>query len=256
MSILMLENARGPDGIILTKGSTITTLTAQQEDDLVGQGRARRITEKSQGPIPLMVTITSAQGVVKAGDQELFSINESGVIPMANRIGTPGSQGFGVGVCPVLPSGYAAMPGTTDTSSDNYGNYQYSDGSVMVWVPRFYYRIGSPASPLYGAYGDNAIDIAGDSAFRSEADANSAGYALHRAFFDGGPQLGFFVDKYQCSNNGGIASSIRYGAPLSTGAAHNPISALNGAPANTYAGTIAAAKTRGGAFHPASFTAE
>jgi len=144
------------------------------------------------------------------------------------------------------------MPGTTDTSSDNYGNYQYSDGSVMVWVPRFYYRIGSPASPRYGAYGVNAIDIVGDSAFGSEADANSAGYALHRAFFDGGPQLGFFVDKYQCSNNGGIASSIRYGAPLSTGAAHNPISALASAPTNTYGSTIAAAKTRGAAFHPAS----
>ena len=125
-------------------------------------------------------------------------------------------------------------------SSDNYGNYQYSDGSVMVWVPRFYYRIGSPASPRYATHGANAIDIVGDSVFKSEADANSAGYALHRAFFDGGPQLGFFVDKYQCSNNGGIASSIRYGAPLSTAAAHNPISVLNGAPANTYAGAIAA----------------
>jgi len=202
----------------------------------------------------LTVTTTSAQGVVKvvSGDQELFSINESGVIPTSNRIGTPGAQGFGVGVCPVPPTGYAAMPGTTDTSSDNYGNYQYSDGSVMVWVPRFYYRIGSPASPLYATYGVNAIDIAGDSVFNSEADANSAGYALHRAFFDGGPQLGFFVDKYQCSNNSGIASSIRYGAPLSTAAAHNPISALDGAPSLTYAGPIAAAKTRGGAFHPAS----
>jgi len=188
----------------------------------------------------------SGPGVVKvvAGGNELFSV--------ANNIGTPGAQGFGVGVCPVLPAGYAAMPGTADSASDNYGNYQYSDGSVMVWVPRFYYRIGSPASPRYATRGANAIDIAGDSAFGSEADANSAGYALHRAFFDGGPQLGFFVDKYQCSNNGGIASSIRYGAPLSTAAAHNPISALDGAPSNTYGGTIAAAHTRGGTFHPCS----
>jgi len=201
-----------------------------------------------------VTAIPSAQGVVKvvSGGNELFSVDGAGVIPVANSIGTPGAQGFGVGVCPVLPTGYAAMPGTTDSASDNYGNYQYSDGSVMVWVPRFYYRIGSPASPLYGAYGANAIDIAGDSAFGSEADANSAGYALHRAFFDGGPQLGFFVDKYQCSNNGGVASSLRFGAPLSTAAAHNPISALAGAPANSYAGTIAAAKTRGAAFHPCS----
>jgi hypothetical protein len=189
---------------------------------------------------------------VTAGGLIIFSVGPTGVIPTANSIGLAGQQGFGVGVCPVLPVGYAALPGTADPASDNYGNYQYSDGSVMVWVPRFYYRIGSPASPLYGAYGANAIDIVGDSAFGSEADANSAGYVLHRAFFDGGVQLGFFVDKYQCSNNGGIASSIRYGAPLSTGAAHNPISVLDGAPANTYAGTIAAAKTRDTAFHPCS----
>ena len=196
----------------------------------------------------------SANGVVKvvAGDNELFSVGEAGVIPVANNIGTPGIQGFGVGICPALPAGYAPMVGATDSASDNYGNYQYSDGSVMVWVPRFYYRIGSPASPLYGAYGANAIDIVGDSAFKSEADANSAGYALHRAFFDGGVQLGFFVDKYQCSNNGGIASSIRYGAPLSTGAAHNPILDLAGVPTNTHGNTIAAAKTRGTAFHPCS----
>ena len=216
--------------------------------------RKRYENDELGGKLPLYVTTTSAQGVVKvvSGDQELFSINESGVIPVANNIGTPGSQGFGVGVCPVPPTGYAAMPGTADSASDNYGNYTYVDGSVMVWVPRFYYRIGSLASPLYGAYGANAIDIVGDSAFRSEADANSAGYALHRAFFDGGPQLGFFVDKYQCSNNGGIASSIRYGAPLSTAAVHNPISALDGAPSLTYGGTIAAAHTRGGTFHPCS----
>jgi hypothetical protein len=196
----------------------------------------------------------SDEGVVNvtAGDLSIFSVGPTGVIPTANRIGTPGIQGFGVGVCPVLPPGYAAMPGTADSTSDNYGNYTYVDGSVMVWVPRFYYRIGSPASPRYATHGANAIDIVGDSVFKSEADANSAGYALHRAFFDGGPQLGFFVDKYQCSNNGGIASSIRYGAPLSTGAAHNPISALASAPANTYAGTIAAAKTRDTAFHPCS----
>jgi hypothetical protein len=209
--------------------------------------------EELGGAWPVLST-PSDEGIINvtAGDLSIFSVGPTGVIPTANRIGLAGQQGFGVGVCPVLPSGYAAMPGTADTSSDNYGNYQYSDGSVMVWVPRFYYRIGSPASPRYATHGANAIDIVGDSAFGSEADANSAGYVLHRAFFDGGVQLGFFVDKYQCSNNGGIASSIRYGAPLSTGAAHNPISALASAPANIYAGTIDAAKTRGAAFHPAS----
>lgn len=168
--------------------------------------------------------------------------------PAVNNIGTPGSQGFGVGVCPALPVGYAALPGTTDPASDNYGNYLFVDGSVMVWVPAFWYKVGSGANGL----GINVLGIKAFSAYSTLALAAADGYALHRAFFDGGPQPGVFVDKYQCSKNGGIASSIRYGAPLSTAAAHNPISALDGAPANIYAGTIAAAKTRGGAFHPAS----
>lgn len=235
-------------------------------DDRTGQGklpqelvtdnallRRKYESEELGGAWPVLSTL-SDEGIVNviAGDLIIFSVGPTGVIPTANSIGLAGQQGFGVGVCPVLPVGYAALPGTADPASDNYGNYTYVDGSVMVWVPRFYYRIGSPASPRYGAYGANAIDIVGDSAFRSEADANSAGYALHRAFFDGGPQLGFFVDKYQCSNNGGVASSLRYGAPLSTAAVHNPISALDGAPSLTYGGTIAAAKTRGGTFHPCS----
>lgn len=168
--------------------------------------------------------------------------------PAVNNIGTPGTQGFGVGVCPALPAGYAAMPGTTDPASDNYGNYTYVDGSVMVWVPAFWYKVGSGANGL----AVNALAIKAFSAYSTQAAAAVDGYALHRAFFDGGVQPGVFVDKYQCSNNNGVASSLRYGAPLSTAAAHNPISALDGAPSNTYGGTIAAAKTRGGAFHPAS----
>ena len=76
---------------------------------------------------------TSVQGVVNvtAGDLSIFSVGPTGVIPTANSIGLAGQQGFGVGVCPVLPAGYAALPGTTDPTSDNYGNYQYSDGSVI-----------------------------------------------------------------------------------------------------------------------------
>jgi len=81
------------------------------------------------------------------------------------------------------------------------------------------------------------------------ATANAAGYALHRAFYNGGLiQPGVFVDKYLCSNNGGIASSIKLGLPLSSNAAHNPFSGLTGAPTNAYYGAIAAAKTRGAKF--------
>ena len=163
-----------------------------------------------------------------------------------NNIGVAGQPGFGLGVCPgPLPDGMVALPGCTDPLSDNYGNYQFSDGSAMVWVPAFFYKFGTGANGL----ATNVVDIKAFGAYATVAAANSAGYALHRAFYDGGAvQPGFFVDKYLCSNNGGIASSLKMGNPLSSLAAHNPFAGLTGAPSNAYHGAIAAAKTRGSNF--------
>lgn len=177
----------------------------------------------------------------------------SGVAQIINDIGLQGTEGFGVGIAPVTPSGFTAMSGYDSPSNANYGNYQYSDGSIMVWVPAFYYRIASASSPRYAAYGLNAVDILPASAFSDVAAANASGYALHRAFYDGGAvQPGVFVDKYLCSNNAGTASSVAMGNPLSTNSSHNPISGLTGSPANAYYGVIAAAKTRGAQFFPSS----
>lgn len=167
-----------------------------------------------------------------------------------NNIGVPGQQGFGAGVCPgPLPAGMGAMFGYADPSSDNYGNYQYSDGSVMVWVPAFYYKWGTGANGL----AVNAVDIKPFSYYADVATANAAGYALHRAFYDGGAvQAGVFVDKYLTSNNSGVASSIKNGIVLSSAARgtlpSSAFSNLTGAPANAYYGAIAAAKTRGSNF--------
>lgn len=163
-----------------------------------------------------------------------------------NHIGAPGLQGFGVGICPEpLPAGFGRLSGTWDAASPNYGNYQYSDGSVMVWVPAFYYSWGTGANGL----ALNACDVKPFSSFADVDAANAAGYALHRAFYDGGVvQKGFFVDKYLCSNNGGTASSLLNGNPLSSAATHNPFGGLTGAPVNAYHGAIAAAKTRGAQF--------
>ena len=171
-----------------------------------------------------------------------------------HSIGVPGTQGFGVEVYPdTLPSGFAELEDTTDTASANYGNYQYTDGSIMCWIPAYYYRIGHVNNPTYGTYGANSVDIQPDLAFASEATANAAGYALHRAFKNAGAkQRGFFYDKYQCSNNSGVASSIKNGNPLSSNSAHNPFSGLTGTPANAYHGAFAAAKTRGSQFHVSS----
>jgi hypothetical protein len=167
-----------------------------------------------------------------------------------NNIGTAGGQGFGVGVCPgPLPAGMGALFGYSDPSSDNYGNYQYSDGSVMCWIPAFYYKWGTGANGVTL----NQVVIKAFSEYADVATANAAGYALHRAFYDGGAvQQGVFVDKYLPSYNGGVASSIKNGIVLTSAArgslSNEVFSDLTGAPSATYGGAIAAAKTRGSDF--------
>ena len=158
-------------------------------------------------------------------------------------IGLAGKVGFGVGTYSgTLPDGFTALSGSDDITSANYGNYQYSDGSVMCWVPKFYYKMLDNDTP----------DIKPASYFASTAIANSAGYALHRAFIDGGiEQNGFFIDKYECSKNakgtGWIASSIANGNPISTNSAHNPIGDLTATSgANYYYSAITAPKARDG----------
>lgn len=166
-----------------------------------------------------------------------------------NHIGTPGHPGFGVGICPALPAGVSKLPGTDFPQSDEYGNYRYTDGSIMCWIPAFFYKYGTGSNGL----AVNILDIKAESAYPDVATANAAGYALDRAFYDGGAvQRGFFQDKYKCSNNSGTASSIKNGNPLSSNAANNPFSGLTGAPADFYYGAIAAAKTRGANFFPSS----
>ena len=157
-----------------------------------------------------------------------------------NNIGQAGEEGFGVGVCPGTPAGYMTLPGTTTPASNDYANYQHTDGSIMCWIPLFYYRITG-----------NHVEIAAESDFADRAAAEADGYALHKAFIDGGKiHRGFFVDKYIVSANNGVASSIKGGLPMSSSSAHNPYSQV-GAP-NNYGGSIDVCKTRGGQFFPAS----
>lgn len=222
----------------------VVTLPASVEADLVARGVA--IYQDS-----VALWNTSRTGLIDQATGESIPLTPAAV----NAIGTPGTLGFGVGVCPSPPAGYTPMFGAGDPASDNYGNYQYTDGSVMVWVPAFFYRIGNTASAVYAQHTVNAIDILPRSAFGTVAAANTAGWTLHRAFYDGGAeQPGVFVDKFQCSNNGGIASSIRNGNPLSSHADNNPFSGLTGCTVadNTYGGAFPAAKTRGAQFFPAT----
>lgn len=170
-----------------------------------------------------------------------------------NNIGLQGSVGFGVGVANTLPTGVSEMIGTQVVGHENYGNYQCADGSIMVYVPRFYYRLGGADSPYASRFGLNSIDVRSMHDFAGVAEANTAGYAVHRVFYDDG-QLkdGFFVDKYLCSNNGGVASSLKNAVPMSASALNSPFSGLNGAPQNSSDGAIDAAKTRGASFFVAT----
>lgn len=175
-----------------------------------------------------------------------------------NDIGEAGKAGAGVGVCPALPAGYTPMMGYTSPLSDNYGNYQYSDGSVEVWIPAFYFRLGHISSPHYGRFGANAIDIKSISEFTDEVTANASGYYLHRAFVNAGTnQLGFFRDKYDCSLNGNRASSIRNAMPMVSEPGAGQVGftgcTANGqAPANAYYGSMQAAKSRSAKHFPES----
>lgn len=186
---------------------------------------------------------------ITKGTLETFALNSSDNI---NNIGIAGAAGFGVGICPTLPAGFVAMSGYDQVGAENYGNYQYTDGSIMVWIPAFFYKYGTGSNGL----SVNIVDIKPESAYADVAAANAAGYALHRAFYDGGAvQRGVFVDKYKCSANAGIASSIKNGIPMSSNAANNPFSVCtaNGqTPAQFYYGAIAAAKSRGNNFFPGS----
>lgn len=136
-----------------------------------------------------------------------------------NDIGVQGEADFGLGVCPpaLLPAGYAALAGYADRHSDTRGNYGYGV-SKCVYVPGHYYRIGHPASPLYSAYGLDAVDIEPLSAFPDDATANQSGFVLDRSFRDGGIlQPGVMVDKYMASpsadNTHGV--SVAEGVPIS-----------------------------------------
>ncbi len=157
----------------------------------------------------------------------LVSDAEGNLIPRRfyirqNDIGNPGEYGFGCGICPedLLPVNFERFSDYYVTSSTNYGNYIHTpSSSVIVWIPKFYYRINHESNPTHSQYAPNDIDIKSIYDFEDTASANAEGYALHRAFIDGGvEQPGFFIDKYSCSKvaygTGYIGASIKNGVPI------------------------------------------
>ena len=159
----------------------------------------------------------------------------------------------GVGVIPaaLLPAGFTPLPGCDTPGSENWGNYQYLDGSVMVCIAATYYRINHVDNPTYARFAPNDLDVKFADTFASRAAAAIGGYALHRAFIDGGVEQPFvLVDKYKCSKQvkgaGFVASSIKNALPLSAASDHNPIAEITSVGANNYAACLDAAKGRDG----------
>jgi len=138
-------------------------------------------------------------------------------------IGAPGTYGFGVGVydneSELTAFGLSALFANKEVTSDNFGNYIHTNGSVMVFVPKFYYRIGHESATQYDVYGANSVEIRGIRYYTNESEANADGFILHRVFIDGGQEKkGFFYDKYyasQSASNSNVAVSVKNGIPIS-----------------------------------------
>jgi len=138
-------------------------------------------------------------------------------------IGVPGTYGFGVGVyddnAELATVGLSPFFGYNNQISDSFGNYLHDNGSVMVFIPKFYYRIGDATAPQYDRYGLNTVEIRGTKWYANEAEANADGFVLHRAFIDGGVEKkGFFYDKYTASKSptdSNISVSVKNGIPIS-----------------------------------------
>ena len=139
-----------------------------------------------------------------------------------SAIGGAGQQGFGVGVYGGDPAdltamGLAPMEGCEDPTSDNYGNYIHTNGSIMCCIPAFCYRLGKATAPSYSRDGVDALEIkdatkfpqfSHDAVFSSPDFGND--WILHRAFVDGNKlKRAFFIDKYLCSNVNGQAASVK-----------------------------------------------
>lgn len=144
-----------------------------------------------------------------------------------SSIGSAGQQGFGVGVYGGDPAdltamGLAPMEGCEDPTSDNYGNYIHTNGSIMCCIPAFCYRLGKATAPSYSRDGVDALEIkdatkfpqfSHDAVFSSPDFGDD--WILHRAFVDGNKlKNAFFIDKYLCSNVNGQAASVKNAAWL------------------------------------------
>lgn len=168
----------------------------------------------------------------------------------SGTIGTAGQAGFGQGPYPgddadLTALGLTAMDGVDDVTSENYGCYQHTNGSVVVCVPWHLMRVGNANAPSYSRDGVNALEVMD----YDESMEGVDGWFLPRAFIDGGEiKQAYFIDKYLCSKDstGKIAVSKKNADPISltTNSSYNPSNTLTGC-VGQLKDAITAGKARG-----------
>ena len=147
------------------------------------------------------------------------------------QIGTPGEIGFGVATCPahLIPSGWRGLEGHDNIMSPNYGNYVDANGSILVYVPKHYYKWD------------------GNTLYISHRPKN--GYVIDRAYINGGKEVnGVFVYKYGCGNVNGILVSKKGLDPVSSSPDHNPVANINGCSENNHGEFYQAVKSAGSGY--------
>lgn len=210
--------------VSITTDATNDTITINANDTAVGWSE---ITSKP----------TTVSGFGLTDVYTKTEIDTKTTTVSTTTIGTIGAYGFGVGIAPeplVASFGLYPMSGYDDYLSDNYGNYIDATGSVMVFVPKFYYKITNDiTSPFNGT----KVEV---------SNTATAGFVIHRAFVNNGViQDGFFFDKYICGKQNSKFVSKRNIDPCSTHTAKNPILGITGVTANTNDKIFQAVKSRG-----------
>ena len=130
------------------------------------------------------------------------------------------TDGVGSGVAAIpnslLPQGYRKLYGHEIPSHPNHGKVSDAYGSIFKYRAPFYYKMVA-----------NTISV---------SNIYQAGFVKPMEFIRN--PNGFLSPGYLSGKIGNRMVSIKGLDPLSTNSAHNPISALVGAPANTYAGWV------------------
>lgn len=281
---------RGGDFTVVTEGDT--TDTHESSDWAVYDATGSTLIWQSENDKTNLTTCRVPYGYLQEGATYIFKVRYKGAtlgytdwvqvqatcMVKFSTIGIPGTAGFGVGVFPGTQAQLTALglteagDGTYNPTSEDYGLYKGSFGNVR-FIPKFYYKVGyteadatdvfysqDPSFPEKGAtYAVNALAIVGSETFSSEAEANEAGYVLHRAFIDGGEeQDGFFIDEFIASRGtdgtSTTAQSVANGKIISlvSSSSYTRSADMTSECAGLYADAITLGKARGDEWNCAS----